>query len=60
MVVRGEGVPDAVLVVVVLAMADVLRVAHRHLFATVPERTRGKKKIYRIGLELCKKQTNTR
>lgn len=40
MVVRGERVPDAVLVVVVLAMGDVLRVAHRQLFATVPERTR--------------------
>lgn len=49
MVVRGEGVPDAVLVVVVLAMADVLRVAHRHLFATVPERTRGEKKFTESG-----------
>ena len=36
MVVGGEGVPHAILVVVVLAVRDVLCVGHGHLLATVP------------------------
>ncbi|GAA6079537.1 uncharacterized [Tachysurus ichikawai] len=40
MVVGGERVPDAVLVVVVLAMGDVLCVAHCHLLTTVPEKNK--------------------
>ena len=36
MVVGGEGVAHAVLVVVVLAVSDVLCVGHGHLLATVP------------------------
>lgn len=42
MVVRWERVPDAVLVVMMLAMGDVFCVAHSHLFTTVPE-TMGKR-----------------
>lgn len=37
MVVRWERVPDAVLVVMMLAMGDVFCVAHCHLFTTVPK-----------------------
>lgn len=37
MVVGWKGVPDAVLEVVVLAVGQVLRVAHRHLLTTVPK-----------------------
>lgn len=36
MVVGRERVPDAVLVVMVLAVGDVFCVAHRHLLTTVP------------------------
>lgn len=36
MVVRRERVPDAILVVMMLAVGDVFCVAHGHLFTTVP------------------------
>ncbi len=37
MVVRRERVPDAILVVMMLAVGDVFCVAHGHLFTTVPK-----------------------
>lgn len=54
MVVRGKRVPNAILVVMVLTMGDVLRVAHSHLFATVPKKGRMECYIHQI---LCVQQT---
>ena len=36
MVVRWERVPNAILVVMVLAMSNIFCVAHSHLFTTIP------------------------
>lgn len=44
MVVGGEGVPDAILEVVVLAVGQVFRVAHGHLLTSVPGGGGGEKK----------------
>lgn len=37
MVIRREGVPDAILEMMVLAMSKILSIAQGHLFTTVPK-----------------------
>ena len=52
MVVRWERVPNAILVVMVLAMSNIFCVAHSHLFTTIPawRKERRQKEERRGGL----------
>ncbi len=55
MVVRRERVPDAILVVMMLAVGDVFCVAHGHLFTTVPKTMMKKGGEHQNSERLCVK-----